>query len=360
MTILQYAANATPVSTRHQAEGAHSHACVSSGNAAEERAPVQALSARSRASYMRVQIVAPHATQTRVLAVYPSIRRHPILPCMQTHNSVETGYVDAAGIRFAYRRFGRPGTIPLLFNMHLNGNLDNWDPAVTDGIAREREVILFDNAGVGGSSGEVATTFAKMASNTIAFVEELGLEQIDVLGFSIGGMVAQNIAMQRPALVRKLILVGTGPRNGDGMENLTAEAQAIFSKTYKPPEHLWLDVLFAPSETSQAAGREFLRRTAARKDRDRENHESVVPAQLAAIQEWGRPIGARFEYLKAIKQPTLVVNGTHDVIVYTVNSLHLAQNLPNAKLVLYPDSNHGSYNQHHDEFVRDVNQFLDA
>jgi pimeloyl-ACP methyl ester carboxylesterase len=145
------------------------------------------------------------------------------------------------------------------------------------------------------------------------------------------------------------------------MTNLTLEAQAIFGKSFNPPEHLWLEVLFSSTETSQAAGLEFLKRTASRiENRDQINSDKVVPAQIQAVQEWGKPLGERFEYLKAIRQPTLVVNGNHDVIVYTVNSLHLAQNLPNAKLILYNDANHGSYNQHHDEFVFDVNHFLNA
>jgi pimeloyl-ACP methyl ester carboxylesterase len=278
-----------------------------------------------------------------------------------THTTAPTEFIEANGIRFAYRRFGKKAGVPLVFNMHLNGNLDNWDPAVTDGLAKEREVILFDNAGIGSSSGEVPVTFAEMAKNAIAFIGALGLKQVDVLGFSIGGMVAQNIAMQRPELVRKLILVGTGPRNGDSMENLTPEAQAIFGKAYNPPEHLWLDVLFSPTPTSQAAGLEFLKRTASRtQNRDTDNNEKVVPAQIAAVMEWGKPIGERFAYLKDIKQPALVVNGNHDIIVYTVNSLHLAQNLPNAKLILYSDANHGSYNQHHEEFVFDTNHFLNS
>ena len=147
-----------------------------------------------------------------------------------THITAITQFIEANGINFAYRRFGKTGGVPLLFNTHLNGNLDNWDPAVTDGIAQEREVILFDNSGIGSSSGDVPTTFDEMAKNAVAFVDALGLKQVDVLGFSIGGMVAQNIVLQRPDLVRKLVLVGTGPRNGDGMTNLTPEAQVIFGK----------------------------------------------------------------------------------------------------------------------------------
>jgi pimeloyl-ACP methyl ester carboxylesterase len=278
-----------------------------------------------------------------------------------THNTVPTEFIETNGISFAYRRFGKKSGVPLVFNMHLNGNMDMWDPAVTDGLAKEREVILFDNAGVGSSTGEVPTNFADMAKNAIAFVEALGLKQVDIFGFSIGGMVAQNIVVQRPDLVRKLVLVGTGPRNGDSMENLTPEAQSIFGRTYTPPMDQWLDVLFSPTPTSQAAGREFLNRIASRtENRDKDNSEKVVPAQVAAVMEWGKPVGERFGYLKDIKMPVLVVSGNHEVIVYTINSLHLAQNLPNAKLIIYSDSNHGSYNQHHEEFVFDTNHFLNS
>jgi pimeloyl-ACP methyl ester carboxylesterase len=278
-----------------------------------------------------------------------------------THNTVPTEFVEANGIRFAYRRFGKKSGVPLVFNMHLNGNLDMWDPAVTDGLAKEREVILFDNAGVGSSTGEVPTTFAEMAKNAIVFIEALGLKQVDIFGFSIGGMIAQNIVMQRPDLVRKLVLVGTGPRNGDSMQDLTPEAKAILGKAYDPPMHIWLDMLFSPTPASQAAGLEFLERIASRtEDRDTDVNEKVGAAQVAAVMEWGEPVGERFAYLKHIKVPTLVVAGNHEVIVYTTNSLHLAQNIPNAKLIVYPDSNHGSYNQYHEEFVFDTNRFLNS
>ena len=278
-----------------------------------------------------------------------------------THNTAPTEFVEANGIRFAYRRFGKKGGVPLVFNMHLNGNMDMWDPAVTDALAEEREVILFDNAGVGSSTGEVPTTFAEMAKDAIDFIEGLGLKQVDVFGFSIGGMVAQNLVTQRPDLVRKLVLVGTGPRNGDSMQDLTPEAKAIIAKTYNPPENIWLDMLFSPTPASQAAGHAFLKRIALRThDRDKENSEKVAPAQVAAVMEWGKPVGERFAYLQKIRQPTLVVCGNHEIIVYTVNSLHLAQNIPNAKLIVYPDSNHGSYNQYHEDFAFETNRFLNS
>src|SRR6266852_5564445 len=284
---------------------------------------------------------------------------------MSTYTAVTapTHFVEANGIRFAYRRWGRRSGLPLVFNQHLNGNLDNWDPAVLDGLAKEREVIIFNNAGVASSTGEVPGTFAGMAKNAEAFVDALGLKQIDLLGFSLGGMVAQQITLDRPELIRKLILVGTAPRGfdaGDGPGHITPETAAIFAVTYDPPENLWLKVFFTDSEKSQAAGREFLKRYLSRtENRDAPINDKVAPAQIAAIGEWGSHPGERFAYLKNIKQPTLVVSGNHDVIVYTLNSLYLVQNMPNAKLILYPDANHGSWYEYHEDFVFETNRFLD-
>src|SRR5258705_1215819 len=178
-----------------------------------------------------------------------------------THQTAPTQFVTANGIRFAYRRFGKPGGVPSVFNQHYLGTRDCWDPAVTDGLARDREVILFDNAGVSSSSGEVPTTFEEMGANAIAFIKALGLKQVDVLGFSIGGMVAQEITLQAPNLVRKLILVGTGPRGGQGIASLTQAAGRLFGAAYDPPEHVWLAGQFSPSEAGHAAGRALFKRT---------------------------------------------------------------------------------------------------
>ena len=276
-----------------------------------------------------------------------------------THQTAPTQYVEANGIRFAYRRFGKPGGVPLVFNMHLTGTMDHWDPAVTDGFAGDREVILFNNVGVSSSSGEVPVRIEKMGGNAVAFIRALGLTKVDVLGFSIGGFVAQEIALQAPDLVRRLVLVGTGPRGGEGMATLTPEAQEIFGATYDEPDHLWLRVHFTTSEQSQAAGREFLGRFRLRAERrDPEVNEKVAPAQIEAIGEWGAPREKPFEYLKSIRQPTLVVNGGKDVIIYSVNSFILQQHLPNAQLILYPDANHGSQYQYPTRFVQHVSQFL--
>jgi len=275
------------------------------------------------------------------------------------HQSAPTQFVDAAGIRFAYRRFGKSAGVPLVLNMHFTGTMDHWDPAVTDGLAHDREVILFNNAGISSSSGEVPNSIEEMAANAAVFIRTLGLTQVDVLGFSLGGLVAQELALAEPALVRRLILVGTGPRSGEGMASLTPEAQEIFGATYDEPDHLWLRVFFTPSQASQAAGHAYLKRFRQRTvDRDPGVSDKVGPAQIEALTKWGAPRENPFDYLKAIKQPTLVVNGDNDVIIYSVNSSILQRHLPNAQLILYPDASHGSQYQYPERFVGHASLFL--
>ena len=278
-----------------------------------------------------------------------------------SHQTAPTQFVEANGIRFAYRRFGKVGGVPLIFNMHFTGTMDHWDPLVTDGLAATREVILFDNAGVSSTSGTVPTSVEAMAANAAAFIKALDLSTVDVLGFSLGGFVAQTLALSEQDLVRRVVLVGTGPRGGEGMATLTPEAQAVFGATYANPDDVWLGGFFTPSPASQAAGRAYLKRFRLRvEDRDAETGEEVAAAQLEAIGKWGVPPADGFDYLRKLTQPTLVINGGNDVIVYTVNSFILQQNLPNAQLILYPDANHGSQYQYPTLFVADVTQFLDA
>jgi len=274
-----------------------------------------------------------------------------------SHDTAPTQFVEANGIRFAYRRFGKQGGLPLVFNQHYTGTLDHWDPAVTDGFAKDREVILFNNAGVSSSSGETPTSFQEMGANAIAFIRALGLTQVDVLGISIGGFVAQEFALQGGDLVRKIILVGTGHRSQDMSESRSAE---IFAASYDPPEHLWLSVHFGPSEASQKAGLAFLERKLRRQDRDPQVSAQTIAAQGEAIGKWHVPNDSALEYLKSIRQPVLVVQGSNDVIIPTRHSFTLQQHLPNAQLIVYPDSNHGSIYQYPATFVANATTFLDA
>jgi pimeloyl-ACP methyl ester carboxylesterase len=279
----------------------------------------------------------------------------------QTHETAPTKFVEANGIRFAYRRFGGGEGLPMLFCQHFTGTMDNWDPIITNTLAREREVILFDNRGVASSSGQTPDSVQAMATDALAFVDALGLKQMDLLGFSIGGMVAQQMVLDRPELVRHLILAGTGPEGGEGIDigglppSSVVLADASLSHFDRQQR-----LFFAPTETSQAAGRAFSERKSWRKnDRDPEASAVVAKAQTIAIKSWGeQKKGERYRRLKEIKQPTLVFNGIDDVMIPTINSYILARNIPNARLVLYPDSGHGALAQYPDQFCAEVNALL--
>ncbi len=269
--------------------------------------------------------------------------------------TVPTRFVEVDGIRFAYRRWGKSGGVPLVFLQYFSGNMDDWDPLVTDGFAADYDVILFDNAGVASSGGETPGTVSEMTRHAVAFCDALEVEKLNVVGFSLGGMIAQQLALEYPDRVNRIVLLGTGPRGGEKMAftELSAEERA-------DPGQFLLAAFFSPTDVSQAAGRAYLKRLEARtKDRDRPVPASTAEAQLRAIREWGTvPSGDRYATLKRIAHPTLVVHGNKDIVVLPINAFILAEHLPDAQLIVYPDSSHGAQFQHSGLFLKHAKLFL--
>jgi pimeloyl-ACP methyl ester carboxylesterase len=277
-----------------------------------------------------------------------------------SNTTAPTQFIQTKLEKYAYRRFGKGQGLPLLCLQHFTGTLDNWDPAVTDPLAAGREVILFESAGLGRSSGTVPETVAGMASHAFAFVDALGLTTCDVLGFSLGGMVAQQMVQERPPVFRKMILVGTAPRGGEDIMHLEKPSLAKYLKDPTLKGYAVLTkIFFAPTESSQEAGKAFVARLSQRKeDREPPSGPQVAAAQMAAFREWEKSTGERFADLRSIRHPTLVVNGVHDEMIPVSNSYWLSANLPNAVLLTYPDSGHGSLFQFHESFTRQAMSFL--
>jgi pimeloyl-ACP methyl ester carboxylesterase len=263
-------------------------------------------------------------------------------------------FVEANGVKFSYRQFGASVGTPLVFLQHFTGTNDYWDPLVVNQLAEGRPVIVFNYRGVGLSSGQVADNVHAMTEDAAAFIQALGYKQVDILGFSLGGFVAQELAAQHPGLVRKVVLAGTSNKGGgDHLLQVLGEA---FSQKDSPDPRLYL--FFTQSEASQRSGREFIQRSAARKERDPESGKEIADAQAKALITWANTPDPENTLLKSIKQPALIVQGSNDTMLDTANSVTLFNNISNAQLVLFPDSGHGSIFQHHAAFVNVVNQFL--
>jgi pimeloyl-ACP methyl ester carboxylesterase len=271
-----------------------------------------------------------------------------------------TQFLEAGGERYAYRRFGSGPNPPLLCLQHFTGTLDNWDPAVTDPLAAEREVILFESAGIGRSSGAVPRTVAGMAAHALAFLDGVGLKICDVLGFSLGGMVAQQMSLERSSIFRRMILAGTAPKGGENIMHLDKPSLAKYLGDPTLRGYAVLQkIFFAPTDSSQAAGAAFIERLMQRKqDREPISGPAVAQSQIAAFRDWEQVSGERFSDLKRIHNPTLVVNGIYDEMIPVQNSYYLSANLPNAVLLTYPDSGHGSLFQFHESFTRQATAFL--
>jgi pimeloyl-ACP methyl ester carboxylesterase len=278
----------------------------------------------------------------------------------RTQNSVNTSYkyaptraITAGGVEFAYRELGQKSGVPVIFLTHLSANLDNWDPRVVDGIAAKHWVITFDNRGVGASTGTVPDTIQAMAKDAVTFIRALGLEQVDLLAFSMGGMIAQIIAQDEPLLVRKLILASAGPAGEEGtaLSNLDILHGAL---TFQDPKTF---LFFTRTPAGKQAAKQFLARLKERtKNRDKAISLSAIGAQRKAIHRWGveRPSD-----LSVIRQRVLVASGESDRMVPTKNTVDLARRLPDSELVVYPDAGHGAIFQYHQEFVEKALEFLE-
>lgn len=267
-----------------------------------------------------------------------------------------THHVEAAGTRFAYRRLGPGGGVPVVLLNHWGANLDNFDPPIVEGLAVDRTVYALDYRGIGASGGTAPLTIAEMASDTIATIRALGLTSIDLIGFSLGGFVAQQILFDAPDLVRRVILAGTGPAGGTGIERVGPVSWPLIIKgllTFRDPKFY---LFFTSSVAGKRAAKTFLARLKERtKDRDNAVSLKAFLRQLKTIKGWGLQAP---QTLNTIDKPVLVVNGDHDIMVPSENSSDLARRIPGAELVFYPDAGHGGIFQYHDAFMTKAKAFL--
>jgi len=280
---------------------------------------------------------------------------------------MSAGYADVPtqrvaagnGIEYAYRDLGT-GDTPLVLLQHFRGNLDNWDPDLIDALAANRRVITFDNAGVAATTGTTPNTIAAMAHDAIAFIDGLGLERIDLLGFSIGSFVAQEIALIRPALLRRIVLASAAPQGAAGMHGWAPEVIAAVGGREPNPQG-YIQVFFAPTDTSRQAGQPAAQRIFGKRqtDRDAPTTWQTRQAQYDAVCAWGIPNHSLLERVAAIELPVFVANGDSDRMIPPRYSYLLAGLLPDARVTIYPDSAHGFLFQHHARFAADVNAFLD-
>ena len=263
----------------------------------------------------------------------------------------------ANGIDYAYRDTGGSG-LPLVLLQHFRGNLDNWDPALIDALASVRRVVTFDNAGVGGSTGITPDTIEQMARDALAFMAAMQFRQADLLGFSIGSFVAQQIALKRPAIARRLVLASSAPQGAAGMHGWAPEVIGAIGTPQTSPE-AYLDVFFTKSASSRQAGQQALQRMYARtEDRDTATTWATREAQYDAVCAWGIPDHALLQRLSALGMPVFVANGDSAPMILPHYSYLLAGLIPHAKVKIYPDAAHGFLFQHHTEFAADLNAFL--
>ncbi len=271
--------------------------------------------------------------------------------------NVPTQTITAGGVDFTYREMGQHnGGTPVVFLVHLAAVLDNWDPRIMDGIAARHHVIAFNNRGIGASSGSPSSSMEAMADDAITFIQAKGFRQVDLLGFSLGGMVAQEIVLKQPQLVRKMVLAGTGPAGGEGISTVAGVTFYDILRGFFTGQDAKQFLFFTRTPGGIEAGKAFLARLKERtENRDKAISVSAFLAQLEALRVWGKKAPAD---LSVVKQPVLVVNGDNDRMVPTVNTHDLARRLPNSQLIIYPDAGHGGAFQFHADFVRSTLDFL--
>jgi pimeloyl-ACP methyl ester carboxylesterase len=264
--------------------------------------------------------------------------------------------IDVDGTPFVYRELGKKGGVPVVLLHHLTAVLDDWDPRVVDGLAAEHHVIAFDNRGVGASGGATPSSVEAMASDAVAFIRALGLSNVDLLGFSLGGFIAQVIAQTEPDLVRKIIIAGSGPAGGEGISNMGAVLQDAVAKAGASGKHPKHFLFFSQTANGQEAASAFLARLKERTaDRDASISNETIGAQLTAIHAWGQGNPSK---LGEVHHPVLVANGDDDVMAPTINSFELARRLPNSQLSIFPDASHGGIFQYYPVFVQQALVFL--
>ena len=271
--------------------------------------------------------------------------------------NVATQFINAGGINFAYREYGQQnGGTPVIFLNHLAAVLDNWDPRIIDGIAAKHHVVVFDNRGVGASTGEPAKSIEQMADDAITFIHAKGFKQVDLFGFSMGGMISQEIVLKQPQLIRKMILSGTGPAGGTGISTVGRVSNWDLVRGMATRQDPKVYLFFTRTDNGKAAAKAFVQRINERtENRDKEITISAYRAQLKALKKWGSKKPAD---LSVIQQPVLVANGDHDRMVPTVNTYDLAKRFPNSSLIIYPDAGHGGIFQFHQDFVKQSLMFL--
>ncbi|PSL34436.1 alpha/beta fold hydrolase [Chitinophaga ginsengisoli] len=272
------------------------------------------------------------------------------------HQTATTQFIESGDTKYAYRVLGQKEGTPLVILSPLGGSLDDWDPAITNGLAQKNKVIIFDNQGVGSSTGKTPATIADMAKGAVTFIKALGYTKVNLMGFSMGGFVTQQIALTEPALVNKIILTGTGPKGSEGLSNLPNLLSAAAGLS---PKESFLLFGFTSSAESRSAGEQSYARVQKRTvNRDAPVSNESFGAQLTAVLAWAQPYPNALKELETITQPVLHIQGQKDVPVPVINAVNMSQHIPNARLSVYPDAGHAAFTQYPEQFVEQANDFL--